>query len=466
MAKSTQRLQMEELQNYKLVYMIGAGGVSMSSLALILREKGVAVRGYDRSRSGVTDRLEQAGVEMYYEDDPKAFEGVELVCFTAAVNEEHPQMILAKNSGAKIVSRAEMLGCLATSYPYSVAVAGTHGKSTTSGMLSHIFMHTPGCDPTVVVGAKITEIDSAYRIGKDGNFIFEACEYKDSFLSFYPKVAVVLNIQLDHTDYFHSLEHMRGSFEQFLSNTAEDGFCVLNLDCENCRIAMKSCNRKVVTYSVEGNEAADYYAKNIDLSDGFGKFDVYCRGEFLLHASLKVPGIHNVSNALAAVAASLPAGLSPAEIAEGLAGYCGVNRRFEFLCENKGARYFDDYAHHPDEIKVTLAAAKAVTSGRVICVFQPHNYSRLHDLFEDFKGCFGDADLLVLTKLYAAREAAGDEVSSALLAEQTGAVYIDDLQEIPAYLDSICREGDTVLIMGAGDIGKLAEKLKKSEKIS
>ena len=173
-----------------------------------------------------------------------------------------------------------------------------------------------------------------------------------------------------------------------------------------------------------------------------------------------------MSNALAAVAASLPAGLSPAEIAEGLAGYCGVNRRFEFLCENKGARYFDDYAHHPDEIKVTLAAAKAVTSGRVICVFQPHNYSRLHDLFEDFKGCFGDADLLVLTKLYAAREAAGDEVSSALLAEQTGAVYIDDLQEIPAYLDSICREGDTVLIMGAGDIGKLAEKLKKSEKIS
>lgn len=459
-------MKINELMQFRCVYMIGAGGVSMSSLALILLEKGVEVRGYDRSRSGVTERLEQAGVTMYYEDVPEGFDGVDLVCFTAAVGEEHPQMVLARKSGAKIISRAELLGCIAASYPYSVAVAGTHGKSTTSGMISHIFMHTPGCDPTVVVGAKITEIDSAYRIGKDDTFIFEACEYKDSFLSFYPKVSIVLNIQLDHTDYFRSLEHMRKSFEHFLGNTEKDGICILNLDCENCRIAMESCKRSVVTYSSDGNENADYYAKNIDLSDGFGKFDVYYRGSFLLHAALKVPGIHNVSNALAAVAACVPAGLSPEAIAEGLGGYCGVNRRFEFLCEKGGARYFDDYAHHPDEIKVTLAAAKAITKGRVICVFQPHNYSRLRDLFEDFKGCFADADQLVLTKLYAARESAGEEVSSALLAEETGAVYIDLLEEIPAYLEKNAMPGDTVLIMGAGDIGKLAEKMKKREKIS
>ncbi len=455
------RLTTKELQTYRCVYMIGAGGVSMSSLALILREKGAEVRGYDRSRSAVTDRLEKAGVTMYYEDDPKGFEGVDLVCFTAAVGEEHPQMVLARESGAKIVSRAEMLGCLASSYPYSVAVAGTHGKSTTSGMISHIFMHTPGCDPTVVVGAKITEIDSAYRIGKDGNFIYEACEYKDSFLSFYPKISIVLNIQLDHTDYFHSLEHMRRSFEQFLGNTEEGGLCILNLDCDNCRIAMKSCKQPVVSYSIEGNEKTDYYAKNIDLSDGFGKFDVFCRGEFLLHAELKVPGMHNISNALAAVAASLPAGLSPEDIAAGLGSYCGVNRRFELLREADGVRYFDDYAHHPDEIKVTLAAARAITKGRVICVFQPHNYSRLRDLFEDFKTCFENADLLVLTKLYAARESAGDEVSSELLAKEIGAVYMENMAEIPGYLENICRGGDTVLIMGAGDIGKLAEKIKK-----
>jgi len=460
------RLQIEELQQYKCVYMIGAGGVSMSSLALILREKGVTVRGYDRARSAVTERLENAGVTMYYEDDPKGFEGVELVCYTAAVNDGHPQMVLAKQSGAKMISRAELLGCIAASYPYSVAVAGTHGKSTTSGMISHIFMHTPGCDPTVVVGAKIAEIDSAYRIGKDGNFIFEACEYKDSFLSFYPKVSVVLNIQLDHTDYFHSLEQMRESFEQFLENTEEDGICILNLDCENCRIAMETCNRTMVTYSADGNEQADYYAKNIDLSDGFGKFDVYYRGTFLLHAELKVPGMHNVSNALAAVAASVPAGLSAEEIAAGLGGYHGVNRRFEFLQEKNGARYFDDYAHHPDEIKVTLAAAKAITKGRVICAFQPHNYSRLRDLFEDFRTCFGDADLLVLTKLYAARESAGEEVSSALLAEKTGAVYVDLLEDLLGYLEEVAKPGDTVLIMGAGDIGKVAEKMKKREKIS
>ena len=457
-------IKIQKPENYKCAYIIGIGGISMSVLAMMLLHKGLEVRGYDRTPSAITKELEDAGIRIWYEDDESAFEGVDLVCYTAAVGTEHPQMRLAYQSGATVVSRAELLGCIASTYGNPIAVAGTHGKSTTSGMLSHLFLKSDRFDPTVAVGAKVRDINSTYCIGSDEHFIFEACEYKDSFLSFYPRIAVVLNIQLDHTDYFHSMEQMLDSFVHFMSNAGESGISIVNRDCENCMIASERCINELITFSVSGNEDATYYAKNIDLSDGFGEFDVYCKGEFLLHAKLSVPGIHNVSNALAATAAAMCSGMTPEEIANGLSDYCGVSRRFEYLCTVNGARIFDDYAHHPDEIRVTLAAAKAVTKGRVICVFQPHNYSRLHDLFEDFCTSFGDADHLILTKLYAAREAAGGEVSSALLAERTGAHYIDLLDDIPSYLEQICTEGDTVLIMGAGNIAKVAEFFKNREK--
>lgn len=455
-----------DLERFRSAYIIGIGGVSMSALAMILLHKGIEVRGYDRTPSAVTKELEDAGIRIRYDDDADAFDGVDLVCYTAAVDASHPQMRLAAKSGATIVSRAELLGCIASSYANPVAVAGTHGKSTTSGMLSHLFLKSPRFDPTVAVGAKVREINSTYHIGTDEHFIFEACEYKDSFLSFFPRVAVVLNIQLDHTDYFHSMEQMLDSFVRFMSNAGKNGVSILNHDCENCGIAARRCINELITFSASGNENATYYAKNIDLSDGFGAFDVFFRGAFLLHTKLSVPGMHNVSNALAATAAAMCSGMTPEEIADGLATYRGVSRRFEFLCNKNGVRYFDDYAHHPDEIRVTLAAAKAITKGKVICVFQPHNYSRLRDLFEDFCVSFGDADHLVLTRLYAAREAAGDEVSSALLARRTGAHYIDNMEDIPAYLEQICTEGDTVLIMGAGNIAKVADFFKISDKIS
>lgn len=457
------RFEIDELRQYHCVYLIGIGGISMSALALILAEKGFEVRGYDRTESAVLDTLRQAGVRIWLTDDREAFAGVDLVCFTAAVGPEHPQMRLAAESGARIISRAELLGCLASSYPRSVAVAGTHGKSTTTGMLSHLLLVSPGYDPTVAVGAVLPELGAAYRIGKDENFLFEACEYKDSFLSFYPKIAVVLNVQLDHTDYFRSLDQMIDSFSQFFSHAGKDGYGIYNLDCENCRRAAAGIQGTAVTFSAEGDPHADYTAQNVDLTGGFARFDVLYRGAFLLHAELGVPGLHNVSNALAATAAAVLCGLSPEEIADGLRTYRGVSRRFEFLREWNGARLYDDYAHHPDEIRATLAAARAMTNGRVICVFQPHNYSRLRDLFEDFCTAFTDADLLVLTKLYAAREAAGAEVSSALLAERTGAVYLDDKSGIPAYLEQILRPGDTVLLVGAGDIGAVAEAFRRND---
>lgn len=457
-------MRSEALSGAKCVYMIGIGGVSMSSLARILFERGIEVRGYDRTESETVRELERMGMKILFRDDPEAFRGVDLVCFTAAVDETHPQMLLARQSGAEIVSRAELLGCIAASYPNAIAVAGTHGKSTTSGMLGHIFMHSQKADPTVLVGAKLPELRSSYRIGTDRNFIFEACEYKDSFLSFFPHIALALNVRLDHTDYFPTLEALTGSFRKYLSNVGKDGYCVVNRDCPNCMAASEDCEGKRITFSAEGNPDADYRAENVVLSGGFYGFDVFRKGAFFTHIALAVPGEHNVSNALAATAAADISGLDAKEIAEALASFRGVCRRFEPIGRYGGADFYDDYAHHPDEIRATLRAAKALTENRVICVFQPHNYSRLRDLFDDFLLSFRDADVLILTKLYAAREKAEGEVSSALLAEKLNAVYIDDMEDILPYLSGIVRPGDTVLIMGAGDIEKIAEKFKNMQK--
>ncbi len=461
------KLTMEQLREYRRVYLIGIGGVSMSALALMLAEKGFEVRGYDRTASRVLDVLRNAGIRVWLEDDPKAFDGVDLVCFTAAVGEEHPQMRMARACGARVVSRAELLGCIGSSYPCSVAVAGTHGKSTTTGMLAHLLLASPGFDPTVAVGAVLPEIGAAYRIGKGPQFVYEACEYKDSFLSFFPTVAVALNIEMDHTDYFRSMEQMISSFRQFFRNAGPGGTCVYNLDCENCRLASDGAMGKTVSFSASGDERADYYARNVVLESGFARFDVYAQGGRFLRAELAVPGLHNVSNALAAVAAGALCGLTAEQISEGLKTYRGVGRRFEYLGDWNGAKLYDDYAHHPAEIRATLATARAIAGdGRVVCVFQPHNYSRLRDLYGEFRTAFADADQLILLRLYAAREAAGTEVSAERLAREIGAVYLDDKEQIPACLAETVRPGDTVLLVGAGDIGNMTEKFKNSVKMS
>ena len=457
-------MDMIELRKFHSVYFIGIGGISMSALAEILHARGMEVRGYDRSSSRLTEHLESLGIRVWYAEDhrPEAFDGVDLVCYTAAVTQDHPQMALAAQTGVPVISRAELLGCIASSYPLSVAVAGTHGKSTTSGMLAHIMLQSDACDPTFVVGAVVPDVDSTFRIGTDAHCVFEACEYKDSFLSFYPETAVVLNIELDHTDYFRSIEQMIESFRIFLSHTGENGTAIVNADNENCAKALEGYTGHVVTFGIR-DTSADYTAANIDLSDGYGSFDVRFRGEPLFRAKLRIPGIHNVSNALAATAAAHRAGIPPEAIRSGLAAYKGVNRRFEHIGTASGADFYDDYAHHPDEIKATLAAAKGIAKGRVICAFQPHNYSRLRDLYTDFGGAFRDADELILTKLYAPREAAQEDYTSEKLASLIGATYIDELDDITPYLLSIARPGDVILYMGAGSIEKEARKFKKMQ---
>ncbi len=431
----------------------------MSAIAMILSGKGFTICGYDRCPSDVTDKLQKNGIQVFFNFDPSQLEGVSHVVYSAAFGSDHPIMQAVSKTDVILFSRAEILGSIASLFKNSIAISGTHGKSTTSGMLSHIFINAKGCDPTAVVGAVMRDVGSTYRIGSDNNFLFEACEYKDSFLCFFPHIAVVLNVSLDHTDYFSDIEDIKDSFSKFLSNTGNDGIAVYNLDCKNTVDCTRTYNGQHVTFSADGNIRADYFAANVVSNNGFASYDVYKKGAFFLSVKLAAPGKHNVANSLAAIAVSDICGISKEEIVSGIVSFAGVGRRFEYKGTFFGAEVYDDYAHHPDEIKVTLSAARGVARGRVVCVFQPHNYSRLHDLYEDFKTAFSDADLLILAPLYAARDCGYEVSSQSLSKEIKNSVYIETFEEIKDYLKTVLKDGDLLMIMGAGDIAKLANSI-------
>lgn len=448
-----------DLQKYKNVYFIGIGGSSMSSLAMILKRRGCVVRGYDRAHTRETEMLQNSGIPVYDTTDASHFDGTELIVYTVAFAPDHPEMVLAAQRGVPVIPRARLLEAIAADYPNSIGIAGTHGKSTTSGMTAQIFLSEEHADPTVLIGAALPAIGAAYRIGSDGNFIFEACEYKDSFLSFYPRIAVVLNVRLDHTDYFASLEQLKGSFRQFMNNAGDSGIALVNADAPDAVEAARDVLPQVRYFSVK-DPAADYFAGSITYDGGFASFDIYAFGTLLCRASLSVIGSFNVSNALAAAASAHLSGVSAKAIARGLSEFRGVARRFEYLGELNGARVFTDYAHHPDELKATLAAAKAAAGGRLVTLFQPHTFSRLHDLFDDFAASFGDSSLPLFTDVFSAREVNTSGVHAGLLADAAGGVYLPTLEESARYLEANVRPGDTVLLIGAGNVNTVWDIIK------
>ena len=448
-----------DLQKYKNVYVIGIGGSSMSSLAMILKRRGCVVRGYDRAHTRETEMLQNSGIPVYDTTDASHFDGAELIVYTVAFAPDHPEMVLAAQRGVPVIPRARLLEAIAADYPNSIGIAGTHGKSTTSGMTAQIFLSEEHADPTVLIGAALPAIGAAYRIGSDGNFIFEACEYKDSFLSFYPRIAVVLNVRLDHTDYFASLEQLKGSFRQFMNNAGDAGIALVNADAPDAVEAARDVLPQVRYFSVK-DPAADYFAGSITYDGGFASFDIYAFGTLLCRASLSVIGSFNVSNALAAAASAHLSGVSAKAIARGLSEFRGVARRFEYLGELNGARVFTDYAHHPDELKATLAAAKAAAGGRLVTLFQPHTFSRLHDLFDDFAASFGDSSLPLFTDVFSAREVNTSGVHAGLLADAAGGVYLPTLEESARYLEANVRPGDTVLLIGAGNVNTVWDIIK------
>ena len=448
-----------DLQKYKNVYFIGIGGSSMSSLAMILKRRGCVVRGYDRAHTRETEMLQNSGIPVYDTTDASHFDGAELIVYTVAFAPDHPEMVLAAQRGVPVIPRARLLEAIAADYPNSIGIAGTHGKSTTSGMTAQIFLSEEHADPTVLIGAALPAIGAAYRIGNDGNFIFEACEYKDSFLSFYPRIAVVLNVRLDHTDYFASLEQLKRSFRQFMNNAGDSGIALVNADAPDAVEAARDVLPQVRYFSVK-DPAADYFAGSITYDGGFASFDIYAFGTLLCRASLSVIGSFNVSNALAAAASAHLSGVSAKAIARGLSEFRGVARRFEYLGELNGARVFTDYAHHPDELKATLAAAKAAAGGRLVTLFQPHTFSRLHDLFDDFAASFGDSSLPLFTDVFSAREVNTSGVHAGLLADAAGGVYLPTLEESARYLEAHVRPGDTVLLIGAGNVNTVWDIIK------
>lgn len=447
-----------DINEYSSYYFVGIGGISMSSLALILKRSGKNVKGYDRRKSDATQSLEAEGITVYYETAKDNCHGCDIAVYTAAVSKDNPEMVAIREAGIPAISRAELLGAIAKKYPNSIAVAGTHGKSTTCGILSQIFLSFKDFDPTILIGARLPSISSTFRTGHDGNFVFEACEYKDSFLQFFPTVSVVLNVELDHTDYFHNLERMEQSFKTFIGNTAPGGCVIVNKDSVHAMECMAGYTGKVYTYSIK-DDSADFFAKDIKLEKGLPSYTLVFKKREVFRAELSIPGEHNISNSLAAVAAAFMSKVPDEAILKGLKDFLGVSRRFEYKGTVNGAVVYDDYAHHPDEIKATLTAAKSLGKSRIISVFQPHTFSRLHDLFDSFVTAFDDADVKVFADVFSAREDNVYGISSESLANAVeNGVYADSFESIARYIKSNAKDGDVVICMGAGDIDK-AEKL-------
>lgn len=441
------------------VYFIGIGGISMSSLAHIAHDRGCRVGGYDRTPSSLTSSLESCGIEIFYDIDPKHIDSYDVIVYTAAINSEQPELaaaLAADERGEKFcVYRADFLGWLMSGSENRIGVSGMHGKSSTTSMISHIFLEADR-DPTIVSGAELSELGGAYRLGSRRDFIMEACEYQDSFLSFTPNIAVVLNIDLDHTDYFSGIEQIIESFGSYLS-IAKDGYAVVNAEDENVKRAISGYTGRLVTFGRGG----DFTAENITFSLGCPEFDIMKEGSFFTHTRLKVVGEHHIMNALAAAAVSDICKIAPEQIARGLESFGGAKRRMELrgcMRSNSGdlIPVFDDYAHHPSEIKSTLSGALKMGNKRVFTVFQPHTYSRTASLFDEFAASFAGVNA-VFADIYAARETNIYGVSSEKLAKAAGGLYLPTLDAIASYLKSELRAGDLLIVMGAGDIIKLDE---------
>ena len=453
--------QIEEiLKTAKKIFFIGIGGVSMSSLAHISAENGYEVSGSDRNFSAMTERLEAHGIKIYYRHDENNVRGCDAVIYTAAIPETNPEFAYARECGIPLIYRADYLGYIMSKYERRIGISGMHGKSTATSMTAHIFL-AADANPTVVSGAVLDELEGGtYRNGSDKYFIMEACEYCDSFLSFDPNIAVVLNIEMDHPDYFKDLEHIKNSFSKYVS-IAKGGYAVVNWDDENVREALRDyTDGKLIKFGMK-SDGLDYRAVNITYDGPRPSFDIIKGTELFAHIKLSVPGTHNIMNALAAACSADLCGIDAQSIAKGLESYKGAARRMEYkgkICGGKADMY-DDYAHHPTEIKATLAGAKKMTDGDIWCVYQPHTYTRTAELFDEFVTSF-DGVRVIFADIYAAREINTIGISSKDLADKIkGAVYIADFDEIAEHIKNNVKSGDIVIIMGAGDINKVCDLL-------
>ncbi len=448
------------LEGCRSLFFVGIGGISMSALAQLSRKEGYRVAGSDRAQNMQTKALTESGIEVIFEHRAANIASFDAVIYTVAISPENPEYLAARADGKPLISRADYLGYLMSRFRTRVGVAGMHGKSSCTAMCASIFLGAG--DTTVLCGAELPLLEGqSYRIGEERErFVFEACEYMDSFLDFSPTIAVVLNIGMDHVDYFHSMEQIRASFLSYVQRTGKAGIALYNADDRETRLAMQPYDGRHVTFAIDA--PADFTAKRICREGGFSSFD-FCRGDAVLcRISLRVPGRHSIYNALAAASAATLCGISPVVIAEGLAAFTGAHRRMEYKGRlASGATVYDDYGHHPDEIKATLAGARELGFSRVLCAYQPHTYSRTAELLQEFSTAFDDADRVFFADVYAAREQNVYGVTSETLKERVGykAAYCPSFGEVAEAIKREAREGDLVLVMGAGDIFKVFDLL-------
>lgn len=450
--------------NNQHIHFVGIGGISMSGLAEILNYEGFKISGSDIKDSDIVKSLRKQGIKVTIgQKEDNIEDGTDIVVFTAAVKHDNPEILAAEQKGITIIERATLLGAIMDRYKNSIAVSGTHGKTTTTSMISEIIMAAK-LDPTITVGGILQSIEGNIRLGSSEYFVAEACEYFDSFLHFKPYVGVILTVDADHLDYFKNLENIRTSFHKFANNIADNGTLVINTSIPNYHEITDGIKSNVLTYG-SYNENSDITASNLSVSPrGEYRFDIMSKGKFECHISLKVPGRHNVDNALAAYAASKVFNIDNEYIIEGLENYTGTDRRFQYKGKFDGVTVIDDYAHHPTEIKATLAAAKNIEKNRLWCIFQPHTYSRTYNLLNEFTTAFTDADKIIVADIYAAREKDTGLINSSQLVEhikQNGqdAVYVGDFESIKEYIRHNCQEGDLLITMGAGDVYLIGESL-------
>ena len=439
-------------------HLAGIGGVSMSPLAEVLHKMGMVITGSDMHESATVDHLRSLGIPVSIGHRAENVGDAELVIRTAAIHDENPEIAAARTRGIPVFERAQAWGSIMRGYKNALCISGTHGKTTTTSMCTHIIMAAQ-LDPTVMIGGTLPLLGSGYRVGHGDTIILESCEYCNSFLSFFPTVAVILNIEADHLDFFKDLEDVEHSFRAFADRVPENGLIVANADDANTMHTLEGETRPVLTF---GLEQGDVHAANLAWHNGLPSFDVIYRGEVFTHVELRVPGEHNVKNALAAAAASIALAVSPQAVSEGLNAFRGAGRRFEHKGTFHGAEIYDDYAHHPGELQALLSAARALGYERIICAFQPHTYTRTHALFDDFVEVLKEPDLTILAEIFAAREVNELGISSKDLAQRIpGSEYYSTLPEVTQRLRELARPDDLILTVGAGDIYTVGEALAK-----
>lgn len=445
------------------VHMIGIGGISMSALAEILINFGYKVTGSDVRDSNLIERLRKNGAQIYIGQSADNIDSPDLVCYTAAISETNPELVKARTLGVPVIERAELLGAVMKKYKYPIAVAGTHGKTTTTSMMALVLLAAQK-NPTILVGGELNQINGNYYIGGGEYLPFEACEYVESFLHFEPFVSIITNVEEDHMDFFKDLNHIISSFGKFARLTDKNGCIIVCFDEENAMKVVQNVDRKIIGYAIN-NKNADYIAENIEI-DAYDRpaFDVYHNGEFLVSIKLSVGGEHNILNALAVAAAADFFGIDPAAIKEGLEEFVGAKRRFEKLGSFNGVDVVDDYAHHPTEIKKTIETAKKMPYKNVWVAFQPHTYSRTEAFLENFAEALKLADKVMITDVYAAREKYNGRVHACDLAALIpGSVYMNDMKAMERYIRQNAQPGDLVISMGAGSITELGHALVEKE---